>query len=335
MDLHDLKYFETIAELGHLGRAAKQLCRSAPALTKCIRRLERAFGAELFARAGRGIRLTAAGEVLLERARLLRIDLADTIRAMDDVSGGVAGHVRVGVAPTMAQYLLPAACRVFLAEAKEVTIETVIGMYPVLQDSLKSGQIDFAITALPTIDEFISHPIMEDEVVVVAGSSHELFRKRARIQDLLAYRWVLPAASLEAETRQWLERAFEFRGLPKPSVQIETNSITLLPRLIAQTDLLSFISRRNLGSGRVGAPLKEVRLKATTMHREFGVIYRKDCYLSPVARRFITLLCTKGGSLFSDQTEVVKTKIAVRRPRDPIAPAKKSANRVNALRLRS
>jgi DNA-binding transcriptional LysR family regulator len=335
MDLRDLKYFETIAELGHLGRAAKQLCRSAPALTKCIRRLERAFGAELFARAGRGIRLTPAGEVLLERARLLRVDLADTIRAMDAVSGGVAGHVRVGIAPTMAQYLLPAACRSFLAEAKEITIQTVIGMYPELQKSLKAGQIDFAFTALPTSDEFISHPIIEDEVVVVAGSSHEVFRKRPGLQDLLAYRWVLPAASLEAETRQWLERAFEFRGLPKPSVQIETNSTTLLPRLIAQTGLLSFISRRNLGSGRVGAPLKEVRLKATTMHREFGVIYRKDCYLSPAARRFISLLCTQGRNFFSDQTEAAKTKTAVGRPPDAIAAGEKTGNRVNALRLRS
>jgi DNA-binding transcriptional LysR family regulator len=301
MDLHDLKCFETIAELGHLGRAAKQLCRSAPALTKCIRRLEQAFGAQLLARAGRGIRLTPAGEVLLERARMLRVGLADTARAIDDLSHGVAGHIRVGVAPTIAQYLLPPACKLFRTEAKEVTIEIVIGVYPVLRDSLKAGWIDFAVTALPTIDEFISQSIIEDQVVVVAGRSHEIFRKRPTLQDLLAHEWVLPAASLKAETREWLERAFDVRGLPKPTVQIETNSITLLPRLIAQTGLLSFISRRNLGPGRVAASLKEVRLKATTMHRHFGVIYRKDSYLSPAAQHFIALLSTKGRSLFSNE----------------------------------
>jgi DNA-binding transcriptional LysR family regulator len=80
MDLRDLHCFETIAEMDHLGRAAKRVCRSAPALTKCIRRLERMFGAELFERAGRGIRLTPAGQVLLERARLLRIAMDDTAR---------------------------------------------------------------------------------------------------------------------------------------------------------------------------------------------------------------------------------------------------------------
>jgi DNA-binding transcriptional LysR family regulator len=40
VDIRDLLYFETIAEMGHLGRAAEQLGRTQPALTKCIRRLE-------------------------------------------------------------------------------------------------------------------------------------------------------------------------------------------------------------------------------------------------------------------------------------------------------
>lgn len=60
MDLRDLCYFEAIAEKGHLGRAAKQLCLSQPALTGCIHRLEEAFGTPLFERVGRGIRLTPA-----------------------------------------------------------------------------------------------------------------------------------------------------------------------------------------------------------------------------------------------------------------------------------
>ena len=51
---------------------------------------------------------------------------------MDDVSHGIAGYVRVGVAPTMAQYLLPAACKAFLAEAeKDVALQTIIGMLTV------------------------------------------------------------------------------------------------------------------------------------------------------------------------------------------------------------
>jgi DNA-binding transcriptional LysR family regulator len=298
MELRDLQYFETIAEMGHLGRAAKRLNRSAPALTKCIRRLEEAFGTRLFIRSGRGIRLTAAGEVLMKRARLLHVAVDDATREMNDVSHGIAGAVRVGVVPTMAQYLLPAACKAFLAEAEDVALQTIIAMSSVLRQSLKDGQIDLAVGIMSTTNELISYPIVEDDVVVVAGDKHQIFRRRAEMQDLLAYRWVLPLASYEAEVRQWLERAFELRGYPKPTVQIEANSISLLPRLIAQTGLLSFISRRNLGPGRVAAQLREVRLPETTMHRRFGVMHRKEGYLSPAARRFVTLLSTKGKDLF-------------------------------------
>ena len=72
MDLRDLRYFETIAELEHVGQAAERLHRTQPALTGAIRRLEKAAGAPLFERAGRGIRLTPAGKVMLRWARQLR-----------------------------------------------------------------------------------------------------------------------------------------------------------------------------------------------------------------------------------------------------------------------
>jgi molybdenum-dependent DNA-binding transcriptional regulator ModE len=73
LDLRDLRYFEAIAEAGHLGRAAEKVHRSQPALTGCVRRLEEALGTALFERVGRGIRLTAAGEALARRARSLRV----------------------------------------------------------------------------------------------------------------------------------------------------------------------------------------------------------------------------------------------------------------------
>ena len=80
LDLRDLRYFETIAETGHLGRAAKKLFRTQPALTGCVRRLEGALGTALFERAGRGIRMTSAGTALLVRARALRVAAEEAVR---------------------------------------------------------------------------------------------------------------------------------------------------------------------------------------------------------------------------------------------------------------
>ena len=299
MDLRDLRYFETIAELEHLGRAAERVHRSPPALTKCIRRLEESLGTPLFERVGRGIRLTAAGRALQRRAKLLDVAMDDTLREIAAVARGVSGHLRVGVAPTIAQYLLPGACSTFLAGGDDVTIETLIGMSNVLRDALQSGQIDMAITVARTADDFVAHPIVEDDVVVVAGTGHEIFRTRPTVADLARYRWVLPVASYDTEIRSFVDTAFQRHGLPPPNVQIETNSVTLLPNMIAATGLLSFLSRRNLGRGHVAAPLREVKLKEMTMRRHFALMYRKDGYLSPAALRFVDLLMRKGQFLFA------------------------------------
>lgn len=297
LDLRDLRYFETIAETGHVGRAAKLLFRSQPALTGAVRRLEEMLGTVLFERAGRGIRLTAAGEALLARARALRIASQDAVREIGDLGRGLAGYVRIGSVPTVARFLLPPACGEFLREAPGVTLKTIIGHNDVLRTLLKGGELDVIVSFGAQADpEIVSHEILADEVVVVAARGHPVFRRRARMKDLLDYRWILAGPSVA--TRQWLEHAFLTHGLPGPTVQVETNLVLLLPPLIEQGDLLSFISRRNIGRG---TRLKEVALRETTMKRRWAVSYRKASYLSPAARRFVELLRTRGRELFREQ----------------------------------
>jgi DNA-binding transcriptional LysR family regulator len=299
LELRDLKYFETIAELGHLRKAAEKLHLSQPALTSCVRRLQGSFGVPLFERVGRGIQLSRAGAVLLSRARSLRIATEEAVREMGEFARGDAGQVRVGAAPTLAQLLLPAVIRVFLPAAKGVNIKTVIAQNDLLKSSLRAGDLDFIISYDTRIDEDLEfQAILEDVVVVVASRSHEIFRKRPRLRDLVAREWVL--ASTSVDSRQWLDQAFASRGLARPKVKIETNLVALLPRLIAQTDLLCFISRHHLRSGRYGSSLREVELRETTMRRWAKVIYRRNRQLPPAAQRFLGLLCTSGKVLFEE-----------------------------------
>ena len=297
MDIRDLVYFETIAQTGHLGRAADLLGRTQPALTKCIRRLESEIGAELFTRGGRGLQLTKVGEVLLARGSRLHFALNDTLREVSDFAKGAAGHVRVGAGATMAEYLLPQVSRSLIQQMPGVTVEILIGMSDVLRAALRDGQIDVAVG--PTLkgeeEEFGVRVFGIDEVVVVAPHGHPLCGRHVAMDDLARYRWVLPAKSVEM--RRWLDGVFKANGLLGPQVQIETNSILLLPRLIAETSLLSITSTRNLGCGRVGAHLERLDIETTTMRRNLGVVYRKDSYLSPAAMKVTTLLSEIGASL--------------------------------------
>jgi DNA-binding transcriptional LysR family regulator len=96
MELYQLKSFVTVAEIGHLTRAAERLHVSQPALSAQIRALEEELGVAMFDRGTTGMSLTAAGRQLLPAAREI-VDRAVALRALAKaMRGEVAGHVRVG-----------------------------------------------------------------------------------------------------------------------------------------------------------------------------------------------------------------------------------------------
>lgn len=289
LQVRDLLYFLKVAELGHLGQASQALHITQPALSKCIDRLEETYGADLFARSGRGIRLTDAGRLLYERSLLVERTLDETHRQISSLGKGMAGLVRVGAAATVAEYIMPTACRVLQQEAPAVLIDLQIGMNDVLHESLRNRLLDVVIGPLGARnEELVEIPVTEDHVVVAVSATHPLAGRQVSLEEMGEYGWVLPAQSVA--TRQWLERVFAAHGLPPPRAAVMTSSLNAVPRLIAETGLLSFISRRNLHDGRFAPRLVEVFNADTTMKRHFGVVHRTDAYLSPATQRFIQIV---------------------------------------------
>jgi DNA-binding transcriptional LysR family regulator len=290
VDLRDLRYFETIAKLQHMGKAAEQLHRTQPALTSAVRRLEEDCGAPLFEKAGRGIRLSAAGSILLKWAQRLRFDADDARREIAAIGRGLAGHIRIGIVPTAAQFLLPPAARQLMQEAPEVTLRTVVGLIDTLKPLLRDGEIDLMVgTESPAEPGYVNQVLAEDAIVVAASAEHPLFRGNTpSLKDLAAYRWALQPPG--APTRDWLDHTFDRKRLPRPRVQVESTMLLMLPSLIVQTGLLSFISRHHLGRRGGNPGLKEVAIKEATMLRRLVATYRQNSYLSPAAAKLVALL---------------------------------------------
>src|SRR5882762_2530282 len=107
MELRSLGYFVRIAELGSITRAAAHLRLAQPALTRHVQRLEEELGVALFTRANRGVRLTEAGQKLLESAeRILR----DVERTGDEIRAHKAhpsGKIVLAVTPTLCPVVVP------------------------------------------------------------------------------------------------------------------------------------------------------------------------------------------------------------------------------------
>ncbi|QCI12127.1 LysR family transcriptional regulator [Pseudomonas putida] len=297
MDLRDLTYFETIAELGHLGRAAERLNRSQPALSKSIQRLEESLGTRLFQRDGRRIKLTEVGQLLLARGKQLQLNIAETEREVRDFASGLVGNIRLGCAASMSDHLLPHLTAALLERAPEVTLKLSIAQDDVLKESLRAGRLDVIISPQIADDpQFTTHAILEDEAIVVASVDHPVFAGPIALKDLCQYRWVLGGPTVMA--RRWIDNAFIARHLPAPRVQIETNALSLLPRLIARTQLLSFAARETLAYGIGQSWLREVPLEETTMRRTVAVSVRTEGYLPPAAGALVALLKEQGRNFF-------------------------------------
>jgi DNA-binding transcriptional LysR family regulator len=294
MDFRDLKYFEVIAETGNLGRAAERLHRTQPALTKCIDRLEEDLGTRLFEKDGRGMRLSAAGEVLLRRTRQMALMVEETTREMQDVAGGLQGKVRIGCVPTLAEHMMPRVFGQLLLEAPALAVTLTVGMNDNLLAGLRDGELDLVVgPTLETDPDIVCEQITEDTVVVMASEKHPIFDGPCTLARLLDYKWMLPARTVAS--RQWLDQTFERHGLPRPQVQIEPNVLNAILPILEKTLLLGFVTRLNLVSGR--ARVREVVLAETQMKRHLGLSYRKNGYLSPAATRIAAILRAHGREL--------------------------------------
>jgi DNA-binding transcriptional LysR family regulator len=294
MDFRDLRYFEVIAAEGNLGRAAERLHRTQPALTKCIDRLEEALGAKLFEKDGRGMRLTAAGQVLVRRTRQMGIMVEETAREMQDYAGGLQGKVRIGCVPTMAEHMMPHVLGQLLVEAPEIGVGLTVAMNDNLLSSLRDGELDLVLGPMVDNDPDIAcEQIAEDAMVVMARPDHPVFDGPVTLASLLDYKWMLPAGTVAS--RQWLDQTFERHGLARPRVQVEPNVLNAILPILETTYLLGFVTRFNLVAGR--ARVREVELAETQMKRRLGLSYRNKAYLSPVAARVADILRARGQDL--------------------------------------
>jgi DNA-binding transcriptional LysR family regulator len=295
MDFRDLKYFEVIAAEGNLARAAERLHRTQPALTKCIDRLEEDLGSRLFEKDGRGMRLTAAGHILVKRTRQMAIMVEETAREMQDYAGGLRGHVRIGCTPTLAEHLMPHVFEQLLAEAPAITVNLVVAMNDNLLASLRAGDLDLVVGPVVETDpDIVCEQIAEDTMVVMASEDHPVFDGPCTIERLLDYKWMLPARTVAS--RLWLDQTFERHGLARPQVQIESNVLNTILPILETTPLLGFVTRFNLVAIRERR-VREVVVLETQMKRRLGLTYRNNGYLSPVAARIADILRARGKDL--------------------------------------
>jgi|SRR5882672_10940257 len=290
MELRDIEYFAVVAEHGNVRRASEALGLSPPALSKSLRRLEESMKAKLVKRTPKGVELTAVGSALLAQVRRIRLTLNDVVREASDLSEGRAGHLRIGVSAARAEDL-PAAYAALRKDAPNVTLAITVSDNDVMLPALRNGELDLIVNYLTETpyDGCVVERLYEDDVVVYASARHPLAkRKVVTMADLSREQWALSTVNMLPW--HWLYRAFQDKGLPPPQVAVETRSVRIRLQTVASSNLLGFISRRIVRQAAPSFRLIALPVRDVTWRRPVGVIYRKEAYLSPAARRLIEIL---------------------------------------------
>jgi DNA-binding transcriptional LysR family regulator len=175
MELRHLRYFVAIAEEKSFTRAAERLWIAQPGLSTQIRRLEAELGVQLFIRHTRGVELTGAGQIFLERARAT-LSAAEEARATGrDLESGVVGSVRLGVATPARWDLVPGLLDSFAADRPDVEVTVLESGAGTLARDLRDGRLDAVLA--PSVcgsPELSRVQLGREPWAVLVGAGHRL-----------------------------------------------------------------------------------------------------------------------------------------------------------------
>lgn len=142
IEIRHLRYFVAVAEELHFGRAARRLHLAQPPLSQQIRKLEEMVGHALFLRTSRAVRLTAAGEALLDRARRTLRKVEQDIAEVRSVGRGEVGSLRVGFIGSGMLTTLPAMLGRYRRKHPKADLQLREAMSSQIIEWLHDGTVD-------------------------------------------------------------------------------------------------------------------------------------------------------------------------------------------------
>jgi LysR family transcriptional activator of mexEF-oprN operon len=193
LDLNLLRVFVVVAEEGSVTAAAARLYLTQPAVSAALRRLATAVGAPLFARAGRGIALTARGERLLRSARPHLEALVGAALSPEVFDPKTTERtVRLGLSDTGEAWLLPSLLRALRKEAPRLRLVVIPVQFRTIAEALAAARVDLAVTVadeLPVGTE--RRALLQGRFVCLFDPRHARLGKQPTLERYLAHDHVI------------------------------------------------------------------------------------------------------------------------------------------------
>jgi len=186
LKLKDLHYLVAVADTRHFGRAAERSFVSQPTLSAQLKKLEQYLGVQLIERAPKRVQLTAAGEEIVARARLILEASDEIVELARGHRDPLAGRLRLALLPTIGPYLLPTVAGRLRKALPRLELMLYEYQTDLMLEKLHSGEIDVGILAFPVaMDGLESRELYKEPFTVAMPAGHKLAKRSSiRVADL-------------------------------------------------------------------------------------------------------------------------------------------------------
>jgi DNA-binding transcriptional LysR family regulator len=292
MDLRQLEIIRAIADSGSFTAAGEKLHVSQSAISRQILLLEEELGEAVFHRIGRRIRITPAGESLLQLSHRVFQDLQDTVTAISDKQESLRGTMRLVGGMTVCLYVFPA----LLAEVRRIhphlDLKITVGSAERSIAMLRSGGGDLGLLTLPIeASDLVSVPVLQEELLLVTYPTHPLAKKR-QVQSAELNKQPFILFETGSITRRLVEEFFT-RERIEAHIVMETENVEIIKAMVRNGLGISIIPWQAAADDVRARQLYASRIAGHSLQRETGWLYPKMSRLprpvSEVIRVFDTI----------------------------------------------
>lgn len=307
-----LRAFCHAAQTGNISKAAQRLKLSQPTVSLQIQALEKELDTLLFERCGPKIRLTPAGELLLDLAQ----PLVDGFSRLSDTFAAQLGEVHAGPLDIAAGeatllYVLPDLIKSFSDQFSQIDVRlhNVTGHDGLAL--LRADEVDFAVGSMIDIpDDMVYHPIYNYKPALIMCKGHPLENKeRITLEDISPYGLILPPRHLS--TWSVVDLVFQQHGVPY-NVVLEAGGWEVIKRYVEIGTGISIVTSICL---RGFENLTVKPMDEYFPNRSYGVVVRRGKFLSTQAKQFLEMM---DGDFFAKQTAPPPSKRKVTNRRDTL-----------------
>ncbi|MGB0671589.1 MAG: LysR family transcriptional regulator [Rhodospirillales bacterium] len=237
--LMPLRYVDAVAKAGSIRKAAETLAITSTALNRRILAMEEELGVPIFERYARGVRLTAAGEVLIHHVRNQLADIERVKSQIADLTGVRRGHVAIASSQALLPFFLPEQIALYRQAHRAVTFDVLGRDRAAAEQALIDISADLALVFEPVrMSEFQILLTIRQPVHAVMRWDHPLAElDRVRLRDCLRFPVAMP--TLPYGVRHLMELAVRRTSLDLQPV-VESDSFDFLRHMAREENLVSF-----------------------------------------------------------------------------------------------